>query len=388
MLTRKYLPQHSSEILGQNKAITTLKNGILNNKSLLIYGPTGVGKTCSVHALGKELLYEVIEINTSDFRNKNKIESVLGQAVKQQSLFHKSKIILIDDIDGLSGRKDRGGVQAIQALIKTSKFPIVITSNDPWDSKFNSLRRQCHMIEFPAIDHHIINQHLKHICIKENIEHQDKILKTIARQSDGDMRSAISDMENLTILQDGLKDSEELGLRNKKEEISNSLRLIFKSFNPNIVIKAFDNVDNDIRNNFMWIDENLPKEYNVADLAKAYDYLSKADRFYGRIMKWQHWRFLVYMNTLMTAGVAISKSEKKNGFVEYKRSGRILKLWQAKMKYAKKKSIAEKVAKKVHVSKKIAYRDIMPYLKFIIRNNPKVTEELELTNEEIDWLSS
>ena len=41
----------------------------------------------------------------------------------------------------------------------------------------------------------------------------------------------------------------------------------------------------------------------------AYDYLSKADVFRGRIRKWQYWRYLVYQSALMNLGVAFSKDK-------------------------------------------------------------------------------
>ncbi len=45
------------------------------------------------------------------------------------------------------------------------------------------------------------------------------------------------------------------------------------------------------------------------------DCLSRADIFQRRIKRWQHWRFLVYVNALMTAGIALSKETDKNRFV-------------------------------------------------------------------------
>jgi len=387
MFTKKYAPKSSKEIIGQDSAISKLRSGIENSKSMLVHGPTGVGKTSSVYAIAKELNYEVVEVNSSDFRTKDKIQNIIGNAVKQQSLFSKCKIILIDDIDGLSGRSDRGGVQAIQAVLPESSFPIIITSNDPWGSKFNTLRRKCEMVEFPTLNYLSIKNQLKIICEKESIGYEEELLKSIARQSGGDMRSAINDLQNLSILYNEVKDVEDLSSRDKKESILNALRIIFKSSDANTAVQAFNNVDSDLKECYMWIDENLPKEYEGQDLAKAYDYLSKADVFYGRIRRWQYWRYLVYFNTLITAGVAVSKTEKRPGFISYKRSSRILKMWQAKMRNSKKKAIAEKIALKCHVSNKKAYKDILPYIRIMIKKYPAISTEFNFSDEEKDWLS-
>ena len=56
-------------------------------KAALIYGPTGVGKTCSVYAIANDNDLEIIEVNASDFRNKDKIDQVIGNALRQGSLF-------------------------------------------------------------------------------------------------------------------------------------------------------------------------------------------------------------------------------------------------------------------------------------------------------------
>ena len=145
-LIRKYIPKTEKDIIGQEENLKQLKNFILNFKnqkknSALIYGPSGTGKTCSVYAIANEIGFEVIEVNASDFRNAEQINQKVGNAIKQQSLFAKGKIILVDEIDGLSGREDRGGIQAITKLIEDSAFPIILTATNPFDNKFSSLKQ-------------------------------------------------------------------------------------------------------------------------------------------------------------------------------------------------------------------------------------------------------
>jgi len=128
----------------------------------------------------------------------------------------------------------------------------------------------------------------------------------------------------------------------------------------------------------------LPHEYNKpAALARAYEYLSRADVFQGRIRKRQHWRFLAYIYNLITAGISSAKDEKNTSFFQYKPTMRLLRIWQSNMKNSKKKSIAEKLAKATHVSTKVA-REQIPYLKKYC--NPQLAEELELSDDEVSWL--
>src|SRR3990167_11123220 len=105
----KYKPKNSGEI-PQN--LEDLKRIIKNKQHALIVGPTGSCKTSAIYTIADELNYETIEINASDFRTKDQIESIIGSASKQQSLFMKEKIIIVDEVDCLSGTEDRGGAVA------------------------------------------------------------------------------------------------------------------------------------------------------------------------------------------------------------------------------------------------------------------------------------
>ena len=395
--TKKYEPKSLKDIKGQDKAIEELKQ-IINNfkkekkKAIWVYGPSGSGKTSIAHALANEFNYDIIEVNASDFRSADQINQKVGGAVFQQSLFSRGKLILVDEVDGLSGKEDRGGIQAITGLIEKTTFPMILTATNPWDFKFNALRSRCNLIELESLGYAEISDVLRHICAKENIKYDIDVLKSLARRAGGDCRAAINDLQTLTELTKQLtKESlEELEQRSKEESMPNALLKIFKTTDPKIAITTFDNVKEDLNDQLLWIDENLPYEYvKPADLARAYDKLSKADVFNRRIKRWQHWRFLVYINALITAGIAVSKDEKNHNFVQYKPTGRLLKLWWAKQKSLKKKAIAAKIAEKTHSSVKEVVKDI-EYFKVIFKKNKQMAEQistyLDLGKEEIDWL--
>lgn len=388
----KYRPKKLKEVQGHDNALSELKLFVQDYKkgAALIYGKTGNGKTCSVHALANELNLEVLEINSSDVRNKDKINSIVGHSAKQMSLFNRKKLILIDEIDALSGRKDRGCIQALTKIISGSRFPIILTAENPYDRKLSGLRRKCKMIEFSTLSYLSVLNIVKRVCDGEKIKYNEPVLKDLARRSGGDARAAINDLQIICATKKVLDSLDDLGEREQKESILNALKLIFKSKNPKNVLNAFDKTDLNLDECLLWLDENLPKEYQGHDLFNAYNCVSKSDVFKGRIMRWQHWRFLVYINTLLTAGVALAKKERNNQFVGYKPTSRILKLWKAKMRYGKRKAIAEKIAKNTHTSTKRVLNDTLPYLKFIFKKKKgeDIIDELELTDDEVDWLVS
>ncbi|HZX44759.1 MAG TPA: replication factor C large subunit [Candidatus Nanoarchaeia archaeon] len=394
--TKKYDPKCCTDVKGQDKAISEIrelaKNYSKGKKAIWLYGPSGCGKTSLVHALASELSYEIIEVNASDTRNKEEIWQKLGGAALQMSLFSKGKIILVDEVDGLSGMEDRGGLAAVADIIERSAFPIILTSANPWDYKFNALRKKCTLIELEGLNYAEIAEILRGICEKEKIRCDIEVLKNLARRAGGDCRAAINDLQTLTqIGREITKESiEELFERSQEESMPSALLKIFKTTDPKVAITAFDNITEDLDHQMLWLDQNLPLEYEKPeDLARAYDKLSKADVFNRRIRRWQHWRFLVYINALITAGVAVSKDEKNHKFVQYKPTGRLLKLWWAKQKSMKKRAIAEKIAEKTHSSTREVIKDI-EYFKVIFKKDKEMADKIavyaDLDKEEVDWL--
>jgi replication factor C large subunit len=390
--TEKYAPKKISEIEGQNEALKSLTTAIAKFKkgrAILLYGPVGSGKTSSAYAVAKETNKEIFEVNASDARNKESMETIVGSAIKQQSLlsFGKGKIILIDEVDGISGQEDRGGIAALTALVEESGYPIVITANDPYAEKLSALRKKCTMIEFKQLGYADILKKLEKICKSEGITYNEELLRDLSRRSGGDMRAAITDLQ-LTATEGKLEQLEFVCARDRTENMANALMKIFKTTSGEIARDALINVDEDIDKQILWIEENLPKEYEGEDLARGFDALSKADVYLGRIKRWQHWRFLVYAGTLISAGVALSKRAKYAKIIKYTPTTRILKLWIAKMKYQKRKEIAGKIARKCHTSENRAVHDILPAVRQIIKNgDKKLAKEFDLTSEETEWLA-
>ncbi len=387
--TVKYCPKTLEDVQGHNKLVQELKDFVTNyktqkKKALLLHGPPGIGKTCLIHALANDLDYDIVEVNASDFRNKDAINSIVGSAAKQQSLFNRGKIILVDEIDGLSGTKDRGGVSALTALLKDSGHPIIMTANDPYDSKLKSLRKKTKIVNIRTPSYRSINSVLKKISSEEQLKVEPTQLKTIARRAGGDYRAAINDLQRL-----GAGSVKDIDNRNKSDSIFDALKLIFKTTDFDIAQKALWRVDEDLDECFMWIDENIPKEYTKPqDLYRAYDAMSMADVFKGRIYRWQYWRFLAYVNILISSGVAVAKDEKYRGFTRYKPSSRIFTYWRNSSSRKKREAIASKIANMTHTSSDYVIQNMLPYLRKALKTKKgkQWAKTLELDDDEIEWL--
>lgn len=383
-LAEKYRVKKYSDIIAQQKAVEEVKNFLKEfpkKKALILYGPAGTGKTSLALAAAKENDLDVLELNSSDLRNRAKLEEVLRPATLQKSLFKKGKILLVDEVDGVTGT-DIGGVQELIRLIEITRHPMIMTCNDVWQSKLSQLRQKCKLVEMKSLPSNIILELLKKTAEKEGLKHDLSFLNKIAIKSQGDIRAALNDLQSYAEGDNILVDTTEK--RDVEESIFIILKKLFKERSP--FLDLFDSTKMSLDEILLWLEENIPKEYKNEALAKAYQALGKADVFRGRIYKNQSWRFLIYQNIFQSAGIAYAKSSPNlASFTKYEPPKRILKIWLNNQKMEKKKTISKKYAKFVHCSTKRAMRDFA--LIKLIASKSAIQKQLKLTEEEIDFLN-
>jgi replication factor C large subunit len=380
----KYEPKKLSEVAGQTNALLDVNRFIetfpkVKKKALLIHGPTGVGKTSIVKAIASQNNYELVELNASDIRNKDAIESVLGTAAKQHSLFGSSKLILIDEIDAISGVRDRGASQAVAKIIEETNFPIIMTANDAYSSKLKSLRKHCTLVELKSVPLTSIFNKLVSICKNESIDYEADALKKLASSCSGDLRAAINDLQMISqgAKKITLKDVT-LWDREIEESIFNTLKIIFKSYDTRSALYTADHMLENLDTLTLWLDQSIPVEYQKPiEINKAYQNLSHADIFMSRIRKWQHWRFLVYAKYLTIVGVQHAKETTNPRFIVHKRPELLLKLFMRASKRKKIRALAKSAGPKLHASSRQLTKSFFPYLEFIRTRNQEYAEELE-----------
>lgn len=386
--TEKYRPKNFSEVEGQEQAVFLLKEFLKKfgrpggNRAVMIYGPPGTGKTSLAYAAADENKAELFELNASDFRDREKLRGILRPATEQKSLTKKNKIILVDEVDGIS-ETDKGGLLELLALVESSAYPLIITANDVWNRKFTGLRRKSDLIQLKEIDYKTIKNIMISILRKEKKFLDIDVLTNIAVKARGDLRAAINDLQTAS----GMKEPSQIIFdeRNKEIDIFSALRMIFKGNPTESMLQLFDSVNMPLDEIMLWIEENLPAEYSGEELAKAIDALSRVDIFKRRIYRQQYWRFLVYENALLSYGISSSKKNVKTGFTSYKKPTRILKIWLNNQRTEKKKSIANKYSQYVHIGEKRAMSEFSMIKPFLLR--PEVQKELKLTEDEIEYLN-
>ncbi|MEM2932852.1 MAG: replication factor C large subunit [Candidatus Pacearchaeota archaeon] len=357
----KYRPRNLNELQNLEEEKIKVYSFIKNYenikekaKACIIYGPPGTGKTALAYALANQLKLELIELNASDFRDKAHIKQTVSEAIKQKSLFDKNKLIIIDELEGISGQEDRGGLAELSLIIDSSPYPILLITNDPYNKRFTELRKKYQLIiETKKLSIVDIIKILKRVAKNEKIDVSDETLKLIAANAKGDARAAINDLQTLAernkkVLLGEVSEYLRFSSRDKEQKIFDALRLLFNS--TILTSELFENVDIELEEIIRWIDENLYREYEKEALARAYEMLSLADLYIHRIIRWQYWRFLAYVNIFLCAvgPYANIANKKTKVFVKYSYPSYFIELYRRKV--SEEKKLAEELSKSLHCS--------------------------------------
>ncbi len=361
LFTDKYSPKNFEEFIGNVEIVDRIiawaqawKEG-KNQKPILLFGNPGNGKTTLAFLVAKQMTWQLFEMNASDLRDKESIEKIAGAATANSTLFGSKRLILLDEIDALQSQ-DRGGSSAILSILKEANNPIILTANDAYDKKLVSIKANCEILEFKKINYLSIAKRLREICVAENIEFDEEAIKELARNSSGDFRSALLDIQSLSpkITLDNVKS---LSFRERKEKIFPVMSKIFKGKNIKEIRDAVDTVDVSLDLLFLWVEENIPRQFDGIDAANAFEVFSRADIFNGRIMNRQHWGFLKYAIFLSTCGVGLSRRKEYNFFQPMAFPSLLSSLSKSSSVRETRKAIASKIGEKIHCSRNQVLQD-------------------------------
>ena len=355
--------------------------------AVLLEGPPGIGKTSIVYALANDLSMEVVETNASDTRTRDALEGKLKETTRSRGIMDfitqsKEKIILIDEVDGIYGTRDRGAVPTILDLIQNTQFPIIMCSNE-YKQALQPLYNKIKKYEVQRLSDEETIKIAQTTLRRENITNVKKgDLELIIKKNHGDLRGVINDIQGIG-QGSTQEDNTELIYSLRRDSIEAIFELIRDLFQNVSTLNDARQLTNksDVDYNFLykWVNENIVSFIKVnSDLAKAYQNLSIADEIFGRIRRNQYWALLPYFYDLFAGGVTLSQSSKTKGFrnVSFPRYmvGGAFSLTSAE------KSLFEKIKTKYDISQIEAIQNFIPFLKILCSSSRK---QLKIIS---DWL--
>ncbi|XP_069058165.1 replication factor C subunit 1 [Pleurodeles waltl] len=230
----KYKPLSLKTIIGQqgdqscaNKLLRWLKNWHMNNtsdkkpaaskfskfggkddgstfKAALLSGPPGVGKTTTASLVCEELGYSYVELNASDTRSKNSLKDVVAESLNNTSIkgfycgssksVSMKHALIMDEVDGMAGNEDRGGMQELIGLIKHSKIPIICMCNDRNHQKIRSLANYCFDLRFQRPRVEQIKGAMMTIAFKEGLKIPPPAMNEIILGANQDIRQVLHNL--------------------------------------------------------------------------------------------------------------------------------------------------------------------------------------------------
>ena len=166
-------------------------------KAALLSGPPGIGKTTAAQLVCEYLNFDYIEKNASDQRSKKSMSNVSSDTYSVANFSNKSVsmskyVLIMDEVDGVAGNADRGGIQELIGLIKRSRIPIICICNDRQHKKIRSLANYCYDLRFSRPTVQQIRAAMLTVLHRENILNiKQEALDEIIQSCNQDIRQTI-----------------------------------------------------------------------------------------------------------------------------------------------------------------------------------------------------
>ena len=362
MWSEKYRPKNLLDMIGNEEAKESMVNWLgkwmKGSKPVLLVGPPGIGKTTLATICAKQFGYDLIGLNASDIRNKQRIQEILGPVLGNASVLGKP-MIFVDEVDGIHGRADYGGVETLIDILKEPTVPIVLAANNDKSDKMKSIKKTTKTIQMRPIPPRLLRLYLEAILKKEGEPLSLGTTVKLVLQSRGDIRSILNSaqalvtgfeptMEKSFVTMD-IEESVNAFFKAKSAEEARAI-LFSLRIDPREKIDAFYS---------SVISSPLAKE----DMQKMLEIISEADMIYGKIMRTQEWRLLKYLDSIL---VGLFKEGTSVRYSQFNLPWPIINRlrWDGRAI----KGIISILSKKMHVSRSDFATFYFPYVLFCMKN--------------------
>ena len=369
MWSEKYRPQNISDMVGNEESRAAIMEWFAKwkkgTKPLLLVGPPGIGKTTMAFLVAKQFGYDMIGLNASDVRSKSRINEILTPVLGNVSVLG-TPMIFVDEVDGIHGRGDYGGVAALVDILKEPTVPIILAANDETSDKMKNIKKVVKTISFKKIPPRLLRVYLENILKKESAKLSPGSLIKVIDKSRGDIRSMINLTQSMVT---GFNPQTETTFENI--DVEDGVNAFFKSKSVEEARGVLYSMQIDPREKInAFYSSIVTSNLDVETSAKYLEIISEADMLYGKIVRTQNWRLLRYLNDIL---IKLYHNDDRVRYAQYNLSWPLLN--RIRWDGAKIKSLSSVMAKKLHLSSSAFVTFGLPFVLLCIKNK---TLELEL----------
>ena len=369
MWSEKYRPQNISDMVGNEESRSAIMEWFAKwkkgTKPLLLVGPPGIGKTTMAFLVAKQFGYDMIGLNASDVRSKSRINEILTPVLGNVSVLG-TPMIFVDEVDGIHGRGDYGGVAALVDILKEPTVPIILAANDDTSDKMKNIKKVVKIISFKKIPPRLLRVYLENILKKESAKLSPGSLIKVIDKSRGDIRSMINLTQSMVT---GFNPQTETTFENI--DVEDGINAFFKSKSVEEARGVLYSMQIDPREKInAFYSSIVTSSLDPETFAKYLEIISEADMLYGKIVRTQNWRLLRYLNDIL---IKLYHNDDRVRYAQYNLSWPLLN--RIRWDGAKIKSLSSVMAKKLHLSSSAFVTFGLPFVLFCIKNK---TLELEL----------
>jgi replication factor C large subunit len=308
--TEIYRPKSLEQMIGNEEIrITILKwlvKWLPGTKPLFLIGPPGLGKTTIVKILSSILNYDLIELNASNTRSGPQLEKLVNPILNNTSIFGKKILLFFDEVDGIYGREDTGGIEVLLNIVKSSNFPIIFAANSS-NIKLKNLSKLCKIIKFQRISSNLLLMFLNFVLYEQKCSLHVDDKKWIVEKSNGDIRTM------LNIAQSKCTGYGKFITQKFKVDISEGLNEFFSSPNKDnarVILLSLDGKYSDPRYGLSSEERRkdiinslftsiISSDLDMNTLTQLLDSLSLIDLQVARIYENRNWKLLKYMDNIL-----------------------------------------------------------------------------------------
>lgn len=233
---------------------------------------------------------------------------------------------------------------------------------------------------------------LRGISLKEGVQVDDEVLDFLVERSQGDLRSAINDLESIATGKTELRGeaTTALGNRDREATVFGALEEIFRSGDARRAREAVLGLDESPEDLVLWVDHNLPYEYgSEEDRVRGFDRLSRADVYLGRVRRRQDYGLWAFASEMMSMGVATARHDRPRGgqlgFPQY-----LMQMSRSRGLRTARNAVAKKLGAYLHTSAAVALNDILPSFRALFTGDEElrvqITAVLGFDEKEVAFL--